>query len=73
MSAGKKKTNFEEALCGLEKSVEALKSDSVSLEQAIKNFEEGVAFYEQCESILREARQKVEVVNYERISGVRQV
>jgi exodeoxyribonuclease VII small subunit len=61
MSAEKQDISFEEALRGLEQSVDALKSDSVTLEQALKSFEEGAAFYGRCESILRETRRKIEI------------
>lgn len=56
----KKKLTFEEALQNLEKSSESLKRDDISLEDALKNFEEGIAYYEQCSEILNNAKQKIE-------------
>lgn len=55
-----KKLTFEEALQNLEKSSETLKRDDISLEDALKNFEEGIAYYEQCSEILNNAKQKIE-------------
>ncbi|MDR2356084.1 MAG: exodeoxyribonuclease VII small subunit [Clostridiales Family XIII bacterium] len=52
---------FEEALAGLERSVEMLKNERTTLANIVQSFEEGVAYYERCESILREAKQKIEV------------
>jgi exodeoxyribonuclease VII small subunit len=53
--------SFEEALAGLERSVETLKNEGTTLAGIVKSFEEGMAFYERCETILREAKQKIEV------------
>ncbi|MDR2771446.1 MAG: exodeoxyribonuclease VII small subunit [Clostridiales Family XIII bacterium] len=53
--------SFEEALAGLERSVEALKSEGTTLAGVVKSFEEGMAFYERCETVLNEAKQKIEV------------
>jgi exodeoxyribonuclease VII small subunit len=53
--------SFEEALAGLERSVEALKGEGTTLESVVKSFEEGMTFYERCEAILREAKQKIEI------------
>jgi exodeoxyribonuclease VII small subunit len=53
--------SFEEALAGLERSVDALKGEGATLEDVLKNFEEGMNFYNRCEAILNEAKQKIEV------------
>ncbi|MDR2089938.1 MAG: exodeoxyribonuclease VII small subunit [Clostridiales Family XIII bacterium] len=62
-SAGKAEAalSFEEALAGLEGSVESLKSEGTTLESVIKSFEEGMAFYNRCEEMLKEAKQKIEI------------
>lgn len=60
MSA-QKKLSFEEALAGLEKSAEELRKEGTTLEEALKNFEQGVAFYNHCNAILADAKQKIEV------------
>lgn len=57
----KKKMSFEEAFEGLEHSVSILKSEDASLEMAIKQYEQGLEFYESCEEILSDAKQKIEV------------
>jgi exodeoxyribonuclease VII small subunit len=53
--------SFEEALAGLEQSVEAMKGEGTTLEGVIKSFEEGMAYYNRCEAILNEAKQRIEV------------
>lgn len=55
-----KKLTFEEALEKLEKSSENLKKENITLEDALKNFEEGIAYYKQCSEILNSAKQKIE-------------
>ena len=55
-----KKMTFEEALEKLEKSSENLKRENITLEEALKNFEEGIAYYNQCSEILNSAKQKIE-------------
>ncbi len=59
MTAGKKST-FEETLSKLEKTSENLKKENITLEDALKNFEEGIAYYQQCSEILNSAKQKIE-------------
>ncbi len=52
---------FEEALAGLEKSAEALRKPGTALEDAMKSFENGLAYYKKCQSILNDAKQKIEI------------
>lgn len=59
--ANKKELSFEEALLKLEASAECLKKDNVSLEEALKSFEEGIVYYNKCNDILNDAKQKIEV------------
>ncbi len=54
------KLTFEQALEKLEKSSENLKKENITLEDALKNFEEGIAYYNQCSEILNSAKQKIE-------------
>ncbi|NLY70200.1 MAG: exodeoxyribonuclease VII small subunit [Clostridiales bacterium] len=61
------KLSFEEALKGLEDTSEALKSDKITLEDALQNFECGMKYYKRCKEILDEAKQKVLV--YDRNKG----
>ena len=60
-----KNITFEEALAALEKSADILRKDDLALEDAIKIFEEGTKLYEKCESILGEAKQRIEVFSKE--------
>ncbi|QIB69409.1 exodeoxyribonuclease VII small subunit [Aminipila butyrica] len=59
--AAKKQLSFEEALEKLELSAEHLKSENVSLEDALKSFEEGIEYYNKCNDILSSAKQKIEL------------
>ncbi|MBN7772522.1 exodeoxyribonuclease VII small subunit [Clostridium aminobutyricum] len=63
--AEKKNLSFEEALEKLEASAECLKSDQISLEEALKSFEKGIEYYNKCSSILNNAKQKIEVYSKE--------
>lgn len=58
---GGKKRSFEEALKELEQITEHLKSDNITLDESIKSFEQGVKLYEECNGILSEVKQKIEV------------
>ena len=60
-----KNISFEKSLSELEKTAELLKSDDISLEDAIKAYEKGVALYEQCNDILTNAKQRIEVYSKE--------
>ena len=55
----KDKHTFEEALAGLEKSAADLIRTDVTLEETVRNFEEGMKYYNICNEILENARQKV--------------
>lgn len=59
--ASKKELSFEEALEKLELSAEFLRSENVPLDKALKNFEEGIEYYDKCNTILNNAKQKIEV------------
>ncbi len=53
---------FEQALAKLEKIVRDLESGEIPLEESIKLFEEGVKLSGVCSSLLKEAKQKVEIL-----------
>lgn len=57
----KKELSFEEALEKLELSAEQLRNEQVSLEDALKSFEEGIQYYNKCNDILKDAKQKIEL------------
>ncbi|MEO8018373.1 MAG: exodeoxyribonuclease VII small subunit [Pseudomonadota bacterium] len=57
-----KSPDFEQSLLELETLVEKLEQGDVPLEDALKTFERGVALTRQCQTALRTAQQKVEVL-----------
>ena len=54
--------DFEKSLGELEALVARLEQGDVPLEDALKTFERGVALTRQCQTALRSAQQKVEVL-----------
>ena len=62
MSEEKKEIEFEAALKKLEAIVENLETGELSLEQALKQYEEGVRMADLCSKRLTEAEKKVEVL-----------
>ena len=61
MSAAKK-FDLEKALTDLEELVEELESGDLPLEKAMKKFEEGIKLTRGCQTALKEAEQKVEIL-----------
>ena len=57
-----KKFNLEKALADLEELVEELESGDLPLEKAMKKFEDGIKLTRGCQTALREAEQKVEIL-----------
>jgi exodeoxyribonuclease VII small subunit len=57
-----KELRFEEALTRLETTVEKLESGGLTLDQAIKAFEEGSRLRRFCEDKLKETERKVEMI-----------
>ena len=53
--------NFEEALMNLEKMSEKIKASNTTLEDAIQCYDEGLKYYNICNEILENAKQKIEV------------
>ena len=62
MGDEKKEIEFETALKKLEGIVENLEAGELSLEQALKQYEEGVRMADLCSKRLTEAEKKVEVL-----------
>ena len=54
--------DFEHALGELEATVDKLEHGDLSLEDALKHFERGVALTRDCQSALKQAEQKVEIL-----------
>lgn len=59
----KKKTTFEDELSQLKQSVNKLDNDGLTIEEALKTYEEGIASYKICRNILNKAGQKVRILN----------
>jgi exodeoxyribonuclease VII small subunit len=57
-----KKPDFEQSLARLEEVVRKLESPQLSLDEAMKLFEEGVALSRECQKQLEEAEGKVEIL-----------
>ena len=62
MADEKKDVGFETALRKLESIVDSLESGDMSLEDALKQYEEGVKMADICSKRLSEAEKKVEVL-----------
>jgi exodeoxyribonuclease VII small subunit len=57
-----KTIDLEKALTELEELVEELESGDLPLEKAMKKFEQGIKLTRSCQSALKEAEQKVEIL-----------
>ncbi|MGD8341652.1 MAG: exodeoxyribonuclease VII small subunit [Gammaproteobacteria bacterium] len=53
---------LEETLENLEQLVEKLEQGDLPLNQALKEFERGIKLTRQCQSVLKEAEQKIEIL-----------
>jgi exodeoxyribonuclease VII small subunit len=60
--ASAKKIDLEKSLASLEEIVEELESGDLPLETAMKKFEEGIKLTRGCQTALKEAEQKVEIL-----------
>lgn len=54
--------SFEEALLGLETIVEAMEHEHLALEELVSHFEKGASLLNRCDSILKSARQRIELI-----------
>ncbi len=62
-----KKDTFEESLEKLRQAAQKIKSDDTTLEDSIKCYEEGMKYYNECNEILKNAEQKIELMDTENI------
>jgi exodeoxyribonuclease VII small subunit len=62
MAKSKKAPDFEQSLEQLESLVEALEAGDLTLEQSLKQFEEGIALTRACQTALGEAEQTVKIL-----------
>ena len=60
-----KEISFEDSLKKLEEIVEELEKGELSLDEALKLYEEGMEFSDQCMEKLNESKQKVEKITKE--------
>ena len=60
-----KKDTFEESLEKLRQAAEKIKSEGTTLEDSIKCYEEGMKYYKKCDAVLKDAEQKIEVIEEE--------
>jgi exodeoxyribonuclease VII small subunit len=58
----KKTIDLEKALTDLEELVEELESGDLPLEKAMQKFEHGIKLTRSCQSALKDAEQKVEIL-----------
>ncbi len=54
--------NFEKSMAELEALIEKMDGDELSLEQALKHFEQGIKLTQLCQTALQKAEQKVEIL-----------
>lgn len=57
-----KPVNLEKALAELESLVEDLETGDLPLDKAMKKFEEGIKLTRSCQSALKDAEQKVQIL-----------
>lgn len=62
MASKKNTLDFEASLEELEKLVESLEKGDLSLEESLKKFEHGVKLTRACQTALKEAEQKVQIL-----------
>lgn len=62
MSPRKQPFNFEQALAALEQLVEKMERGEYGLDEALKQFEQGVTLIRACQGALAEAEQKVQLL-----------
>ena len=66
MSATEQTPSFEEAMERLETLVSQMESGSLSIEASLSSFEEGIRLTRQCQKILQNAEQKVQLLTEEK-------
>lgn len=66
-----KEKTFEDALAELEKTVDLLENGDVSLDEAVKLFEEGMKISKECHERLEKAEQKIKLLTEDK-DGVKE-
>ena len=62
MAKKKQGYDFEQSMTNLEQLVEQMESGELSLEKALETFEQGIQLTRQCQTMLSEAEQKVQLL-----------
>jgi exodeoxyribonuclease VII small subunit len=62
MAKKKQGHDFEQSLTNLEQLVEQMESGELSLEKALETFEQGIQLTRNCQTMLSEAEQKVQLL-----------
>ena len=62
MATDKKAEDFEQQLSNLEALVESLESGDLCREDSLKSFEQGIKVARECQTALKQAEQKVELL-----------
>jgi len=62
MARTRKKPDFEQSLAQLEAVVERMEQGDLPIEEALKAFEEGVQLTRECQQILEQSEQKVQLL-----------
>lgn len=65
----KNKNSFEELMKSLDKTILELDKNDISVEDALKKYEDGIRLYRQCHDIIKEAELKVQIINKDIDSG----
>ncbi len=63
------KATFEESLSQLETIVSNMEESSLPLEDLLSNYEEGHELLQQCQTMVENARKRIEVVQLNRVAG----
>lgn len=59
----KNKLSYEESMKRLEEIVEKLESDDITLEESVTLFQEGMLLSKECDSILKDAEEKISIIS----------
>ena len=54
---------FEENIKSLESIVKTLEADNSNLDESMKAFEKGIKLYNECNDLLKNAENKIEILN----------
>jgi len=71
MPKRQKKETFEQALARLEEIAERLERGELPLDEALKQYEEGVRAYRHCSALLKEVERRIEVLTREETGNLK--